>query len=150
MDTEGCWKYQAAAHAILQQQHSLFSQASWGRLEMKPERNPLMQFWINKINLWKYCGWRNSKQTILFKYLLGNWLNNPVANAVQIIVSRTKAICASSSLPWMDLQDIKTRLQGQNIKHVSAQAIMQNQQTLQDKLVQLTSYLGFENSIFLD
>ena len=22
-----------------QQQHSLFSQASWGRLEMKPERN---------------------------------------------------------------------------------------------------------------
>jgi len=23
----------------LQQQHSLFSQASWGRLEMKPERN---------------------------------------------------------------------------------------------------------------
>jgi len=50
----------------------------------------------------------------------------------------------------MDLQDIKTRLQGQNIKHVSAQAIMQNQQTLQDKLVQLTSYLGFGNSIFLD
>ena len=29
-------------HALLQQQqqqHSLFSQASWGRLEMKPERN---------------------------------------------------------------------------------------------------------------
>ena len=25
--------------ALQQQQHSLFSQASWGRLEMKPERN---------------------------------------------------------------------------------------------------------------
>ena len=24
---------------LQQQQHSLFSQASWGRLEMKPERN---------------------------------------------------------------------------------------------------------------
>jgi len=27
------------AHIQQQQQHSLFSQASWGRLEMKPERN---------------------------------------------------------------------------------------------------------------
>ena len=26
-------------HQQQQQQHSLFSQASWGRLEMKPERN---------------------------------------------------------------------------------------------------------------
>ena len=26
-----------------QQQHSLFSQASWGRLEMKPERNNLIK-----------------------------------------------------------------------------------------------------------
>ena len=25
--------------SLQQQQHSLFSQASWGRLEMKPERN---------------------------------------------------------------------------------------------------------------
>ena len=25
--------------ALIQQQHGLFSQASWGRLEMKPERN---------------------------------------------------------------------------------------------------------------
>ena len=30
---------QASCIQQQQQQHSLFSQASWGRLEMKPERN---------------------------------------------------------------------------------------------------------------
>ena len=33
---------------VQQQQHSLFSQASWGRLEMKPKRNKL-----NKLNFYK-------------------------------------------------------------------------------------------------
>jgi len=31
--------YQIPIQQQQQQQHSLFSQASWGRLEMKPERN---------------------------------------------------------------------------------------------------------------
>jgi len=34
-----------------QQQHSLFSQASWGRLEMKPERNKF-----------KVTGWPKEKE----------------------------------------------------------------------------------------
>ena len=33
------WPPAAPSQALQQQQHSFFSQASWGRLEMKPERN---------------------------------------------------------------------------------------------------------------
>jgi len=33
------WHFFSHIQQQQQQQHSLFSQASWGRLEMKPERN---------------------------------------------------------------------------------------------------------------